>query len=131
MTKWRLFTLPISGIKQGGTMKPTEQAKTYVKLKNDQCNGLLSDGDKLAIQFAYMAGFNEAISQMQPEWVAVTERLPERDTDVYFYRLGTSEYVYEGKYVGAGFFKQGNIHYDTTVTHFIEKSNPQPPTDKH
>lgn len=57
-------------------MKPTEQAKAYVKLKNDQCNGLLSDGDKLAIQFAYMAGFNEAISQMRPEWVAVTDVKP-------------------------------------------------------
>lgn len=48
-------------------MKPTEKAKAYVKLKNDQCNGLLSNGEKLAIQFAYMAGFNEALSQMEPE----------------------------------------------------------------
>lgn len=52
-------------------MKPTGQAIAYVKLKNDQCNGMLSTGEKLAIQFAYTAGFNEAISQMHPEWVTV------------------------------------------------------------
>lgn len=69
-----------------------------------------------------------AISQMQPEWVPVEDRLPKRGADVYFYRLGTSEYVYEGQYIGNGFFEQGNIRYDETVTHFIEKFKPQPPT---
>lgn len=61
-------------------MKPTEQAKAYVKLKNDQCNGLLSDGEKLAIQFAYLAGFNEALSQMQPEWPWVVIDINDADT---------------------------------------------------
>lgn len=68
MTKWRLFTLPISGIKQGGTMKPTEQ---MIKDKCQEWDGMENG------QSACLDGIEWALSQMEPEWVAVTERLPE------------------------------------------------------
>jgi len=118
-----------TGFKQGGTMKqitPEEIAQAATS-----ANGYKVYASKTKAE-PFDEGFNVgakwAISQMQPEWVPVTERLPKRGSDVYFYREGISEYVYEGKYIGAGFFEQGVIAYDTTVTHFIEKVKPQPPT---
>lgn len=79
---------------------------------------------------AFKKGAEWAVKELEPKWISIEERLPKRDADVYFYRLGTSEYVYEGKYVGNGFFEQGKIRYDQTVTHFLEKVKPLPPSQE-
>lgn len=121
-------------------MKPTEQEIIAIaKSKYFRCySGFISeqielDRNRNTKITSFVEGFNEAISQMQPEWVSVDDGLPEIGAQCYFYRMGISDFVYTGKYNGldqwgSTYFKEEDKPaYYRDVTHYSVFSKPQPP----
>jgi len=71
--------------RKGGTMKPTEQEIEVLAQEYAKTHGKVRD-----CQFHFIKGFKEAISQMQPEWVACIDRLPGDETYAIIWRKGYS-----------------------------------------
>jgi hypothetical protein len=71
-------------------MKPTEQEIELLAQEYAKTHGKVKD-----CQFHFIKGFKEAISQMQPEWVSVEDRLPDTGVPVLVYlpKYGTPNIV--------------------------------------
>lgn len=80
---------------------------------------------------AFKEGAEWTISQMQPEWVSVTDRLPEEEADYY---VSVNGKVATQTYCGSNRWVSSDNHYPKTseilkITHWMKKSDlPQPPT---
>lgn len=113
-------------------MKPTEQE---IAIAGDAAfNKAKADGhvanlmESLAFKVAWEAGAQWAIS-LQPEWVSVTDRLPERHVDVLVFFIGAwkNKPVYKvDNYTIDGFWQNTS---NNIITHWMPLPDaPQPPT---
>lgn len=118
-------------------MKPTEQelndlAEDHVStLRNSCIGGHIIDAKKAS----FKQGFEQAISQMQPEWLSVKDRLPENQQICTLYSDGTHLTFFkfhEKGHSGNDFHyfsdmnNKGPIGVDE-ITHWMPL--PQPPKD--